>query len=169
MRILGLNELDNKSTPDTVVDFLKEQIEADVNSADISIAERVHPISEVPTQKPRTIFVKFTNKKLRDKIYKERLQLKKKNVKVRINADLPKHSLKLLFQAKTLVKDDNMDTCFTKNCSVFGKVLKGDKSTEIQSYEDLEKIIKSVDPEEFRGLRSQDSIDTAYLNLSDSK
>ncbi len=65
-----------------------------------------------------------------------------------------------------------MYTCFTKNCSVFVKVLKGDKSTEIQSYEELEKIIKSVDPEEFRGLRSQtelDSIDTANLDLSDSK
>ncbi len=137
LRIVGLNELDNKSTQDTVVDFLKEQIEVDVHSADISTAERVGPVSEVSTQKPRTIFVKFTNKKIRDKIYKERLQLKKKNVKVWINEDLPKHSLKLLFQAKKLVKDGNMYTCFTKNCSVFVKILKGDKSTETQSYEDL--------------------------------
>ncbi len=80
---------------------------------------------------------------------------------------MPKHSLKLLFQAKKLVKDGNMYTCFTKN------LFSVDKSTEIQSYEDLEKIIKSVDPEEFRGLRSQtelDSIDTAlFLDLSDSK
>ncbi len=44
-------------------------IEVDVNSADISTAERVGPVPKVSTQKPRMIFVKFANKKIRDKIY----------------------------------------------------------------------------------------------------
>ncbi len=110
LRIVCQNELDNKSTQDTVVDFLKEQIEVGIHSTDISIAERVGSVSDVSTQKPRTIFVKFTKKEIRDKIYKERLRLKKKNVKVWINDDFPKHSLKL-FQAKQLVKDGNMYTC----------------------------------------------------------
>ena len=102
---------------DNYQDYLKENInqinnntncqtfpntQSKVSSSDISIAHRLK--QRQPSNRPPSIIVRFTSKKVRDQVYRARRSLKNSHPPVYINENLTKMTASLYRQARELVK-----------------------------------------------------------------
>ena len=108
----------NLSVEKTVVSFLKESLNIDVTSHDISIA---HRLKKGPKDSTRPVIVRFTNRKTRNLVFNSKKLLKDSGCLVFISEQLTKSASDLFFDARKALQEKKLFATWTQNGQVFAK------------------------------------------------
>ena len=138
LRISGLNETADENTEAKVLEVCKS-LNADFKPRDI---DRSHRVGRPPnnTHRPltRPVIVRFTSYKARQAIFKGRSKLKTSQFRgVFLNEDLTKTRDNLLYQARRLLKNRQLNGAWSYDGSILIKDLHN-KVIRISSAQDLD-------------------------------
>ena len=111
------------STERAVLDLVSTHLNVPITAADISIAHRLRKKPSDPA--PARVIVRFTNRRIRNAVYAARRQLKSYNNgnghKIFINEDLTHETAEVFRQARQLVKQKSIFSCWTTGGVVYIK------------------------------------------------
>lgn len=94
-----------------VLKFFETDLGVPLSPADISV------IHYVPSKQGKNILVKFTSRKAKLRVLKNRANLKGK--KIYVSDHLTRRNNQLFYQARMLVKDNLISRAWVRNCKVF--------------------------------------------------
>ena len=118
LRMSGVPETATENTDTLVLDAARA-INSDIDLCDI---DRSHRVGRPRAGKPCDIIVKFATYRSRQKLYKNRVQLKDKGYRgVFLNEDLTKFRLDLLYKARGLVRSARIKGAWTSDGTVLVK------------------------------------------------
>ena len=115
----GIAYKDGESTDNLVIQYAK-QTGITISEKDISISHRLAPVDPSSSNKGPTIIAKFTSRKTRDVIYKNRSILQRQK-KVYINESLWKQNKRLFSICLEYKKANRYKHIWTKNGKTFLK------------------------------------------------
>ena len=142
IRIFGLQEDKSKSTSESVVNFLKHELDVDISHSEI---DKAHPIGKSQDGKPPPLIVKFSNHRSKEKVLSRRRSLKGK--RIFITEDLTKQNYQLLQAAK---KHSSVSSCWSHNGKILAKCENPPRTIHITDLFILESIAETdVDDEQF--------------------
>ena len=129
----------SECTEKTVLKLFNDQFKVSVTPADISIAHRLHKRGGGSTVNsgPSAAIVRFTNRKIRDKVYNARRVLRNVGARIFINEDLNSSTNKLFFQARQLVKFRSIHSAWSYTGFAFIKETSTSRPKRISSSTDL--------------------------------
>lgn len=137
IRLVGIKDPDEHETAETttkiVTDFLKSKMGISVSSTDIDIAHRL-PGREKDTHKDRDIIVKFQSRITKEKILRNRKQLK--GTGVYVNEDLTKLNQLVLMCVKRKMSDEVAQAWSSNGNIFFRNKLDRVKSVPYEKYQD---------------------------------
>ena len=145
LRFNGVTESDSEDVTKKVTDLINDtlKVHPPVSPNDI---DRVHRTGRRKPGKPRAILVKFTNYGIRDKVIRNRAQLRPPNLTtaslspvkqtVFVNEDLTKYRSNLLFQARQLKKNRDIQDCWSWD----GRILIRNKKAKIMNIKTVEEL-----------------------------
>lgn len=116
-------EREDESTDNLVLKLANDLLGVELQESDISRSHRVGPSQ---ARKPRSVLVKFTSYRARERVYRARMKLKTSREKIFINEDLTKKRGQLAYNARQLKKDQQIQDTWTYDCRVFVKNNKGE-------------------------------------------
>ena len=133
------SESQTECTEKTVLKLFNDQLKVSVTPADISIAHRLRKRGGGSTVNsgPPAAIVRFTNRKIRDKVYNARRVLRNVGARIFINEDLNSSTNKLFFQARQLVKFRSIHSALSYTGFVFIKETSTSRPKRITSSTDL--------------------------------
>jgi hypothetical protein len=108
----------HQSVEKTVLTFLKDSLDLDVSSQDISIAHRLKAGSKDST---RPVIVRFTSRKVRNLVYNSKKRLKDCGRPIFISEQLTKNASDLFFDARKALREKKLFATWTQNGQVFAK------------------------------------------------
>lgn len=123
----------NRATEQLVLRLFNDKLRVPVKADDISIA---HRLKKIPGQ-PTPIMVRFTNRKVRDDIFRARKLLKNHQPKVYVNEDLSSQTAELYKEARRRVKTKDLQSCWTTGGVLHVKIDLNDKATRVLSANDF--------------------------------
>ena len=124
LRLSGIPETPTNSNTDKVILDLCKDLGISLSESDI---DRSHRVGRPNGPKPRQIIVKFTSYRARQKLFKERTQLKKSHRNVYVNEDLTKKRNKLFYDARQLLRRSLVDGAWSSD----GVIMVKDKLNKI--------------------------------------
>jgi len=136
---VGNGPSSSESTLKCVLDFFRNQLGLSTTPADISIA---HRMPKGKFEKVRPTIVRFTNRRMRDTVYKARKQLRLCQVQrspIYINEHLTKHSEVLFSQCRKLWKEKVISGTWSWHGIIYAKK-HTDEVVKILSEEDVSKL-----------------------------
>ena len=138
IEINGIPSTPEESTDDIVV-ALARQIGVTITPNDISISHRLKKFTT--SQHPPTIFAKFINQKIRNKIFENRFKLKQANPRkmIFINESLTKTNRKIFNVCRNFKKANNWKYVWIKQGQTYLKKSDDDNTLKIESIYDLTK------------------------------
>jgi hypothetical protein len=129
----GISE-SHESVEKTVIAFVKDSLNVDINSHDISIAHRIKP---GPRETVRPIVVRFVSRKMRNLVLRSKKQLRDAGQRVFISEHLTKTASHLFFEARKLVRNKTISSTWTRNGQVMIKPATDSTAKLIRSIADL--------------------------------
>jgi len=129
----------SECTEKTVLKLFNDQLKVSVTPADISIAHRLRKRGGGSTVNsgPPAAIIRFTNRKIRDKVFNARRVLRNVGARIFINEDLNSSTNKLFFQACQLVKFRSIYSAWSYTGFVFIKETSTSRPKRITSSTDL--------------------------------
>jgi len=134
----------SQSTIDKVIDICNNKLGLHVSNDEISSAHRLKP-KRGSTAAP--IIVRFSRSSSRDTVFHARFQLKDFNhssgaaSRIYINEDLTDHNRKLFAQARTMMKNKQLQSVWTSGCRI---LIKGQDGliTHVRSAAQLRQVVR---------------------------
>ena len=138
IEINGIPSTPEESTDDIVV-ALAKQIGVTITPNDISISHRLK--KSTTSQHPPTIIAKFTSRKIRNKIFENRLKLKQANTgkMIFVNESLTTTNREIFKACRNFKKVNNWKYVWTKQGQTYLKKSDNDNTWKIESISDLTK------------------------------
>ena len=142
IRVSGIPEENNENTDDIVLDVARAM---DVN-LDVEEIDRSHRIGKPKSTKPRDIIVKLATFRVRQRLLKNRKNLKTSMFDggrfkgVYVNEDLTKFRSGILFDARKLTKERRIYGAWSSNGTILLK----------DNFENVHKIVKDADLAPFK-------------------
>ena len=117
-------------TQDAVLNLCNNDLKLHLSSEHIVQAYRMRAKTPGLT---RAVRVTFSTRKVRDAVFQERRRLKEKTeAKIYISEDLIKSASELYYEARKLVKEKRLNSCWTAGGVVFVKRLETDKPVPVR-------------------------------------
>ena len=140
--IHGLPSREEQETPEIVVDSLKKHLNIDIKETDIEESFRLGKPDNTSSHRP--VLIKFTNKTVRNLIYKTKSKLKDSKKRIYINEDFTKKNSALFRKTRQLKKEGKIANTWTKNGIVFYIHYDQESPETIRNESDLNMIKECV-------------------------
>ena len=126
----------NQSVETTFISFCRESLHVEVSPHDLSTA---HRMKAGPKDRVRPVIVRFTNRRIRDEVYRSRKLLKNNRDNIYISEHLTKSTSELFYEARKLLREKKLYSTWTQNGQVLVKFSSdiSVKPTLVKSREDL--------------------------------
>ena len=144
VRISGIKEANSEDIVDKTMTLFNDTMNVDITHDQI---DRIHRVGRKNENKPRSILVKFATYRARDKVMRNRKVLKNISEnstayqyegQVFINEDLTAFRSNLLYQARQLKKDKQIEDCWSWDGNILIKNRAG-KIMQIHSIAELQR------------------------------
>jgi len=120
---ISMSQSTNVTVELSVMEFCSSVLKIDVVPTDISVAHRLAPRhTAAQSNTTSSVIVKFTNRKIRDKIYAARKNLKGHVPRIFINEHLSSETATLFKIARDLAKQKKISSTWTYNGLLFAKL-----------------------------------------------
>ena len=103
----------------TVIAFCRDSLHIDVDKRDISTA---HRLKAGPKDSIRPVIVRFTNRRIRDAVFRAKKQLKTLPKPVYISEHLTKLSADIFYESRKLVRNKKLHSTWSQNGQIYIKV-----------------------------------------------
>jgi hypothetical protein len=103
----------------TVISFCRDSLHIDISPSDISTAHRIRAGGK---DKVRPVIIRFTNRRIRDAVYRAKKLLKTATKPIFISEHLTKMSSELFYESRKLLREKKIHSTWTHNGQVFVKV-----------------------------------------------
>lgn len=124
------------STMSLVIDFCSNTLGTDIQLSDISIA---HRMPKGKHDKMRPIMIRFSNRRIRDTVYRARRKLSGRNA-IYINEHLTKQNDELFLRCRQLKKQRKIYNTWTWHGISYVKCSESSRATKIVNQADLDKL-----------------------------
>jgi hypothetical protein len=108
----------HRAVEETVISFCRQSLQVDVSPQDISVAHRLRAGKK---DQVRPVIVRFTNRRVRDDVYRARKLLKDNQEHIYINEHLTKSTANLLYESRQLIRDKKLHSAWTQHGQVYAK------------------------------------------------
>ena len=115
----SLHAESNSSVESTVISFCRDALHVAVTPSDISIAHRLRTGGK---DKVRPVIIRFTNRRIRDSVFRAKKLLKNQSKPIYISEHLTKSSSELFYESRKLLREKKIHSTWTNNGQVFVKV-----------------------------------------------
>ena len=169
MQIVGFAE--NKDESDDVkqlTKLFKEKMGVKIKSSDVIQMKRLGKRNDVKT---RNAIVKFKDKEIRQKIYKERKNLIKPgspNKSVYLNDALTQHRQQLLYAARQLVKGGKLFAAWSQDGNILVRKTETSNIVQVHDHDELRTIkFEEIEPKgncDSRDKSNETSSETTHLS-----
>lgn len=124
------------TTMSLVIDFCSNTLGTDIQLSDISIA---HRMPKGKHDKMRPVMVRFTNRRIRDTVYRARRKLRGSNA-IYINEHLTKQNDELFLNCRQLKKQRKVHSTWTWHGISYVKCSESSRAIKIANQADLDKL-----------------------------
>lgn len=134
-KIMGLTENDNENTWKLVQDFLKTNINVEIDDREIIAAHRIPG----KRGKPRPIIVKLLNTNSKSKVMRKRSEIRKRGQGIKLVDDVTRPNSELI---TTLINHDDIASAWYFNGSVFGKLKSNERHVKFDIFDEIDEKVK---------------------------
>lgn len=136
-KIMGLTENDNENTWKLVQDFLKTNINVEIDDREIIAAHRIPG----KRGKPRPIIVKLLNTNSKSKVMRKRSEIRKRGHGIKLVADVTRPNSELI---TTLINHDDIASAWYRyfNGSVFWKLKSNERRVKFDIFDEIDEKVK---------------------------
>jgi len=129
----------SEGTEKSLLKLFNDQLKVNVSPTDISVAHRLRKRggSSAVNNGPPAVIVRFTNRKIRDRVYNARRELRNMSTRIFVNEDLNQTTNKLFFHVRHLVKSRIIHSAWTYTGNVFVKETSASRPKRITSTDEL--------------------------------
>ena len=128
LRIFGIKEKEFENPVDVALKIINDEMGLEMKTDSL---DRVHRVGKKPTNgSSRSLLVKFTTYRDRDKVFRNRSRLKNAETgRIYVNEDLTRLRANLVYKARKLKREKKLDDCWTHD----GQVLIKDKHGRVKA------------------------------------
>lgn len=136
-KIMGLTENDNENTWKLVQDFLKTNINVEIDDREIIAAHRIPG----KRGKPRPIIVKLLNTNSKSKVMRKRSEIRKRGQGIKLVDDVTRPNSELI---TTLINHDDIASAWYRyfNGSVFWKLKSNERRVKFDIFDEIDEKVK---------------------------
>lgn len=142
------NEGSQSAIEEQIINFCNGVLEVEVSKQDISVAHRLgsrrRTVAPGQTPNPSRVIVRFTSRRIRDRIYAARSKLKNMEPKMYVNEHLSAHVNDLFTTARQMITDKLIYSAWTFNGNLFVKLTTSSTPQLIVNKVTLDNITRSL-------------------------